>query len=48
MRQFTDIAFVWPDVRYEQMLLYMDKMPNKTSTYHIYNVKSAWLVSPGE
>ena len=48
MRQFTDIAFVWPDVRYEQMFLYMDKMPNKTITYHIYNVKSARLVSPGE
>ena len=48
MRRFTDIAFIWPDVRYEQMLLYMDRMPNKTLTYHIYNPKSGRLVSPGE
>ncbi len=48
MRRFTDIAFVWRDMRYEQMLLYMDRMPDKTITYHIYNPATCRLVSPSE
>lgn len=48
MHRFTDITFVWPDVRYEQMLLYMDQMPSKNMTYHIYNAETKLYVSPGE
>ena len=44
MKNFTDIAFCYPDARFEQMLLLMDKMVNKKVTYHIYNVKSKNLI----
>jgi GT2 family glycosyltransferase len=46
MKAFTDIAFCYPDVRFEQMLLFMDTMVNKKTTYHIYNKESDQLVSP--
>ena len=48
MKQFTDIAFYYPDVRFDQMLLLMDKMTNKKITYHIFSKTSGVLVSPGE
>lgn len=48
MKGFTDIAFCYPEVRFEQMLLLMDTMVNKKTTYHIYNKKSDRLVSPGK
>ena len=48
MRNFTDIAFYYPDVRFEQMLLLMDKMVNKQTTFHIYTEQGRHLVSPGE
>ncbi len=48
MKGFTDIAFCYNDVRFEQLLLLMDKMPDKHITYHIYNKKSGVLVSPGK
>lgn len=48
MKSFTDFAFCWPDARFEQMLLLMDKMVNKKTTYHIYNKESRQLVSPGK
>lgn len=48
MKGFTDIAFCYSDVRFEQLLLLMDKMPDKRITYHIYNKKSGVLVSPGK
>jgi GT2 family glycosyltransferase len=44
MKEFTDIAFCYPDMRFEQMLLLMDKMVNKKITYHIYNKDSKVLV----
>lgn len=44
MKEFTDIAFCYPDMRFEQMLLLMDKMVNKKITYHIYNKDSKILV----
>lgn len=47
MKGFTDIVFSYPDMRFEQMLLFMDTMPNKTTTYHIYNEHSNHLISPG-
>ncbi|MCC8143918.1 MAG: glycosyltransferase family 2 protein, partial [Tannerellaceae bacterium] len=46
MKGFTDFAFCYPDVRFEQMLLYMDKMVNKKVTYHIYNKYAGQLISP--
>ncbi|MDR2811093.1 MAG: glycosyltransferase family 2 protein [Tannerellaceae bacterium] len=46
MKLFTDIAFCFPDVRFEQMLLFMDTLPNKKTMYHIYNKTSDRLVSP--
>lgn len=48
MKGFTDIAFCYPEARFEQMLLLMDTMVNKKTTYHIYNKKSDRLVSPGK
>lgn len=48
MKAFTDIAFCYPDVRFEQMLLFMDTMVNKKTIYHIYNKESRQLVSPGK
>jgi GT2 family glycosyltransferase len=48
MKSFTDIAFCYPDVRFEQMLLFMDTMVNKKTTYHLYNKESGQLVSPGK
>lgn len=47
MKGFTDIAFSYPDMRFEQMLLFMDTMPNIRTTYHIYNEYSKHLISPG-
>jgi GT2 family glycosyltransferase len=46
MKAFTDIVFCHPDVRFEQMLLFMDSIVNKKTTYHIYNKQSNRLVSP--
>lgn len=48
MKGFTDIAFCYPTVRFEQILLFMDTMVNKEMTYHIYNKESGRLVSPGK
>lgn len=44
MKGFTDYAFCFPDARYEQMLLFMDKLVNKKAVYHIYTKKSGRLV----
>lgn len=44
MKGFTDIAFCYPDVRFEQMWLFMDKMPNKSTHYYIYNKKNGQLL----
>jgi GT2 family glycosyltransferase len=46
MKQFTDIAFCFPDMRFEQMLLFMDTLPDKKTMYHIYHTASGQLVSP--
>lgn len=48
MKAFTDVVFCYPGVRFEQMLLFMDTMVNKKTTYHIYNKQSGRLVSPGK
>lgn len=48
MKGFTDITFCYPDVRFEQMWLFMDKMPNKSTHYYIYNKKSGRLLSLGK
>ena len=44
MKEFTDIVFCYPDMRFEQMLLLMDKMVNKKITYHIYNRNNQVLI----
>ena len=44
MKGFTDFVFCYPHVRFEQMLLLMDKMVNKKITYHIYNKESKVLI----
>jgi GT2 family glycosyltransferase len=46
MKAFTDIAFCVPDVRFEQLLLFMDTMVNKKTMYHIYTNENDRLVSP--
>ncbi|MDR1258200.1 MAG: glycosyltransferase family 2 protein [Tannerellaceae bacterium] len=46
MKAFTDIAFCCQDMRFEQMLLFMDTLESKKTTYHIYNKESGRLVSP--
>lgn len=46
MKEFTDYAFCYPDTRFEQMLLLMDKMVNKKVNYHIYCKESGRLISP--
>lgn len=48
MEGFTDYVFCWPDTRFEQMSLLMDRMVNKQITYHIYDKESKHLVSPGK
>lgn len=48
MKGFTDYVFVTPDIRYEQCLLFMDKLEDKNSTYHIYSKQSGRLISPGK
>lgn len=44
MKGFTDIAVCYPDVRFEQLLLLMDKMDDTFITYHIYNKKNGVLL----
>lgn len=48
MKGFTDYAFCYPDVRFEQILLFMDTLVNKKAIYHIYQKESGVLVSPGD
>lgn len=48
MKGFTDYAFCYPDVRFEQMLLFMDTLVNKKAMFHIYTKKSGRLVSAGK
>lgn len=48
MKCFTDYVFCYPDVRFEQMFLFMDKLVNKKVTYHIYNKNTGRLISPGK
>ncbi len=48
MKRFTDIVFVYPDARFEQMFLLMDLMPNKQMIYHILHRESNLFVSPGK
>lgn len=48
MKAFTDYAVCYPDARFEQMLLLMNTMVSKKVTYHIYNMESGQLISPGK
>lgn len=46
MKRFTDIIFIYPDTRFEQMFLLMDLMPNKNIAYHIFHKKNGRMISP--
>ena len=48
MKGFTDYAFCYPDVRFEQILLFMDTLKSRQVSYHIFNTKSGRLVSAGQ
>lgn len=48
MKEFTDYVFCAPDIRYEQMLLFMDKLPNKQAVFHIYHKENGQLISPSK
>lgn len=48
MKGFTDYVFCYPDVRFEQILLFMDKLVNKKAVFHIYQKENGVLVSPGD
>ena len=37
IQKFTDIVFCYPDVRFEQLFLFMEQHPNDEMQYHIYN-----------
>jgi len=47
MKCFTDVVFCFPTMRFDQMILMMDKLSDKKVTYHIYNKVSGQLCSPG-
>jgi len=47
MNDFTDYAFCYPDARFEQMMLFMDKYPDKKVSYHIINLKNNRVISAG-
>lgn len=48
MKGFTDIVVCYPDVRFEQLMMLMDRMESKKITYHLYNKKNGVLISPKE
>lgn len=48
MKRFTDIVFIYPDARFEQMFLLMDIMPNKKLAYHIFHKKNKRMISPSK
>ncbi|MCD7930575.1 MAG: hypothetical protein LUH15_04000 [Tannerellaceae bacterium] len=45
MKQFTTIVFVYPVVRMEQILLFMERMPEKTLAYYIYHTGKELLIA---
>ena len=47
MNEYTDMVFCYPDMTFDQMLLFMDRNPDKSCVYHIYYPDSGQLVSPG-
>ena len=42
----TDIIFCYPDITFNQMMLFMDQMPDKTTLYHIYHPHNGLFISP--
>lgn len=48
MKPYTDIIFSYPDISFNQILLFMDQMPEKKIMYHIYHPESKLFVSPGQ
>lgn len=47
MNEYTDMVFCYPDMTFDQMLLFMDRNTDKSCVYHIYYPDSGQLVSPG-
>ncbi|MDR2920164.1 MAG: glycosyltransferase family 2 protein [Tannerella sp.] len=48
VKEYTDIAFYYPDISFYQMLAFMDNTKDKKITYHIYHNKSGRLISSGQ
>lgn len=48
MNEYTDIVFCYPDMTFDQMLLFMDKSRDKSRVYHVYYSDSGQLISPGK
>lgn len=47
IKGYTDYLFCLPDVRLDQLFLFMEKQPNKSSFYHIYIKPLDRLISLG-
>ncbi|MDO4703437.1 glycosyltransferase family 2 protein [Tannerella sp.] len=47
MNEYTDMVFGYPDMTFDQMLLFMDRNTDKSCVYHIYYPDSGLLISPG-
>lgn len=48
IKEYTDIAFYYPDMSFNQMLVFMDNTKDKKITYHIYHNESGQLISSGK
>lgn len=48
IKEYTDIAFYYPDISFNQMLIFMDNTKDKKITYHIYHNESGQLISSGK
>lgn len=47
MNEYTDMVFCYPDMTFDQMLLFMDRNTDKSCVYHMYYPDSGQLISPG-
>lgn len=48
LKAYTDIVFYYPDVSFNQLLLFMDQISGKKILYHIYHSDSKQLISSGK
>jgi hypothetical protein len=45
-KETTDIILCYPDILFDQMLLLMDRMTEKTIIYHICHLEHGLFISP--